>query len=254
MTEGAILTAPGTPCWVSLAVQGLNETEDFYATLFGWSFEEGPPQLGPYVLARLRGREVAGIGTQPPGRRLPVAWTPYLATEDADAAAEQIRFCGGTVGVGPLNAGAAGRMAICSDPAGAVFGIWQPEVHTGTERTGRPGTPVWNELLLRDPSLVSKFYELVFGYDVRRSGEDVTLLVRGEAVAAIRAVDAATMRARGPRWVTYFESADVDDDAARVAGLGGQVLREPHDTDEGRVAEVADPAGATFTLVRSARR
>lgn len=51
--------APGTPCWVSLMVHGLAATQDFYGALFGWEFQPGPQQLGPYVRALLNGREVA---------------------------------------------------------------------------------------------------------------------------------------------------------------------------------------------------
>lgn len=95
---------PGTPCWVSLMVHGMATTQDFYGALFGWEFQPGPQQLGPYVRALLDGRQVAGIGQLPPDRHLPIAWTPYFASADADLTAETVRHCGGTVGVGPLDA------------------------------------------------------------------------------------------------------------------------------------------------------
>jgi len=65
--------APGTPCWVSLMVHGLAATQDFYGALFGWEFQPGPQQLGPYARALLDGYEVAGIGQLPPDRHLPIA-------------------------------------------------------------------------------------------------------------------------------------------------------------------------------------
>lgn len=138
MTEAAARRTPGTPCWVSLIVHSLCTTQEFYADLFGWEFVPGPDQLGPYVRALIDGKEVAGIGQLPPDRHLPVAWTTYLATDDADVTAEAIRSCGGTVGVGPLDAADAGRMAIVSDPSGAVFGIWQAAAHVGTALAGLP--------------------------------------------------------------------------------------------------------------------
>lgn len=95
MTEAAARRTPGTPCWVSLIVHSLCTTQEFYADLFGWEFVPGPDQLGPYVRALIDGKEVAGIGQLPPDRHLPVAWTTYLATDDADVTAEAIRSCGG---------------------------------------------------------------------------------------------------------------------------------------------------------------
>ncbi|MFG2747387.1 VOC family protein [Streptomyces xanthophaeus] len=260
MTEatGATRRTPGTPCWASLMVHGLGTTEDFYADLFGWEYVPGPEQLGPYVRALLDGQEVAGIGEMPPDRHLPVAWTTYLATDDADATAEAIRSCGGTVAVGPLDAGIAGRVAICSDPLGAIFGIWQAETRLGTQLHSAPGTPVWNELITQDTSTVGKFYEHVFGHEAQTHGaaseefDYLTLRLEGRPVAAVRGVGRSLPHDRGPHWMAYFEAEDPDSAAARVVALGGRVVEPPREGPIGRQVTVADPEGAVFTLVRSA--
>ncbi len=253
MTEATRHT-PGTPCWVTLMVHGLEATRAFYGELFGWEFAPGPQQLGPYVRALIDGNEVAGIGRLPDDLHLPPAWTPYMATDDADATAETIRSCGGTVGVGPLDAGDAGRMAIVTDPSGAVFGVWQPAAHSGTAIHGTHGTPVWNELLTTETSFVAKFYQAVFGYDLQpdtSAGRDqVTLQLDGNPVAALHGVGALP-RDRGTHWMTYFEVADTDRTASRIVDLGGHIVEPPRDDVSGRLATVADPEGAVFTIVRS---
>ncbi|MEW2634264.1 VOC family protein [Streptomyces sp. NPDC048389] len=255
MTEAARHT-PGTPCWVSLMVHGLDATQEFYAALFGWEFSPGPTQLGPYVRAMLDGREVAGIGRLPADRHLPVAWTPYLASDDADATAEAIRSCGGTVGVGPLDAADAGRLVIASDPGGAVFGVWQAAAHLGTAVYGTHGTPVWNELLTVDTSSVGKFYHAVFGYDTgpADSSDRLTLRLDGRPVASVRGTGQALPRGRGPHWMTYFEVEDTDAAAHRTVELGGRVIKAPGPGRGGREATVCDPEGAVFTIVRSEPR
>ncbi|MFJ8080153.1 VOC family protein [Streptomyces sp. NPDC096205] len=249
--------APGTPCWVSLMAHGLTSTQEFYGALFGWEFRPGPQQLGPYVRAVLDGQEVAGIGQLPPDRHLPIAWTPYLASDDVDQTADTVRLCGGTIGVGPLDAAEAGRIAIGSDPAGAVFGIWQADAHLGTAITGVPGTPAWNELLTFESATVVKFYETVFGYERQESApsadataDDVTLLLDGRPVADVHGVGNALPRDRGPHWLTYFEVADTDAALTRLVALGGHVLTPPHDSPHGRVAIATDPEGARFALIQ----
>ncbi|MFD9423314.1 MULTISPECIES: VOC family protein [unclassified Streptomyces] len=258
MTEAAARRTPGTPCWVSLIVHGLTATQEFYGALFGWEFQPGPDQLGPYVRGLLGGKEVAGIGQLPPDRHLPIAWTTYLATDDADLTAETIRSCGGTVAVGPLDAGDAGRLAIASDPSGAVFGIWQAAEHLGTQAAGTPGTPVWNELVTRETSMVGKFYQAVFGYEteavVSADFDYQTLHLDGRPVASLHGVGHALPRDRGPHWMTYFEVADTDEAAARVVQLGGHILQPPQEGSHGRLATVSDPEGAVFTIVRSRKR
>ncbi|GGX71491.1 VOC family protein [Streptomyces fructofermentans] len=249
--------APGTPCWVSLMVHGMAATQEFYGELFGWEFQPGPHQLGSYLRAQLDGQEVAGIGQLPPDLHLPIAWTPYFASDDVDETAASVRQCGGTVGVGPLDVAEAGRLAIASDPSGAVFGVWQAARHLGTAITGVPGTPNWNELITRDSSGVVKFYETVFGFEqepvISADFDYITLHIKGRPVAGIHGVGNALPRDRGPHWMTYFEVADVDAAVAHVADLGGHTLKQPRNTPHGRIATVADPEGAVFSIVRTSR-
>jgi predicted enzyme related to lactoylglutathione lyase len=218
--DGSARNTPGTPCWVSLMARGLDATEQFYGALFGWEFRPGPRPLGPYVRAVLDGHPVAGIGVLPADRRLPVAWTPYFA----------------------------------SDPSGAVFGIWQAADGAAAGVTGRPGTPAWNELTTFETTNVAKFYETVFGYDedavVSADLDYVTLRLDGRPVTGVHGLGNALPRDRGPYWTTYFTVADTDDAVDQVLHLGGQVLAGPRDTEHGRVAMVADPEGARFALVR----
>ncbi|ORT53964.1 VOC family protein [Streptomyces sp. CB03238] len=257
MTE-ATRRKPGTPCWVSLMVHHLDATQEFYGALFGWRFQPGPQQLGPYVRGLLDGKEVAGIGQLPADRDLAIAWTTYLASDDADETAETIRCSGGTVAVGPLDAADAGRLVVCSDPTGAVFGVWQAAAHLGTAVVGAPGAPAWNELLTQETESVSKFYKAVFGYEldpvVSADLDLVTLKVDDRPVASLHGVGTSLPRDRGAHWMTWFEVADTDASAQRVTELGGQVLQAPRDDPAGRLATVADPEGAVFTIVRSAGR
>uniref|UniRef100_UPI003D740EA7 VOC family protein n=1 Tax=Streptomyces sp. WAC 04229 TaxID=2203206 RepID=UPI003D740EA7 len=193
----------------------------------------------------------------PPDRQLPIAWTPYFASDDVNRTAETVRSCGGTVGVGPLDAGEAGRLAIASDPSGAVFGIWQAAEHLGTAVTGVPGTPAWNELITFETANVTKFYETVFGFEsapAASAGFDhVTLRLDGRPVAGVQGLGNALPRERGPHWLTYFEVADADAALERLVGLGGQVVEPVQDSPQGRTAMVADPEGARFSLLQNRR-
>ncbi|MFI5687502.1 VOC family protein [Streptomyces sp. NPDC051636] len=248
---------PGTPCWVSLMVHGLAPTEEFYGELFGWEFEPGPQQLGPSVRALLDGHRVGSIGQLAPDLDLPVAWTPYFASDDVDQTAETVRLCGGTVGVGPLEAPDTGRLALGSDTSGAVFGVWQGAPRSGTAISGVHGTPAWNELLTFETVSVVKFYKTLFGYDeepvVSADFDYVTLRLAGHPVAGIHGVGHALPRDRGPHWLTHFQVDDTDETLRHVVELGGRVLRPAHESEHGRVATVTDPEGGLFAVVQDPR-
>ncbi|MFI6346186.1 VOC family protein [Streptomyces sp. NPDC050560] len=256
-TRTASRLTPGTPCWMSLMAHDLTAARKFYATLFGWTFRPGPHQLGPYVGALLGDRDVAGIGQLPPNRHLTVRWTPFFATDDVNATADLVRLCGGTVGVGPLDAGDAGRLAVAVDPCGAVFGLWQATGLPGLSLSGAPGSLAWNELLTYD-SADAGFYEAVFGYNrgLPRPTADAarTLHVDGRAVASAQGMGRDLPGNRGAHWMTYFETGDVDRSARRVVELGGRLVEAARDTRFGRTAVVADPQGGVFRLLTTDRQ
>jgi uncharacterized protein len=53
-----------------------------------------------------------------------------------------------------------------------------------------------------------------------------------------------------PHWMSYIAVDDVDTRTAKVAGLGGKVLKEPFEIPNvGRMSVVADPTGAVVCLL-----
>ncbi len=259
MTDATARPGPGTPCWAGLLVRSLPAAQEFYGALFGWEFRPGPAHFGPYVRAVLDGRLVAGIGESPRRLGQPVAWTTYLASDDADATAEAVRSCGGTVAVGPLDAeNEAGRILVAADPVGASFGVWQPRGHTGADVTGVPGAVCWHELVTRRPETAA-FYAGVFGLEADApvpSGDgsqgpeqEVTLRRDGRSVASVHAAGEVLPGGRGARWTTWFSVADTDAAVRRAGDLGARVLAGARDVKRGRVAELADPQGASFLVV-----
>jgi predicted enzyme related to lactoylglutathione lyase len=50
-------------------------------------------------------------------------------------------------------------------------------------------------------------------------------------------------------WNSYFAVSDADAAAARAQAAGGMVLQPPFDSPFGRIAVLADPQGAGFSIV-----
>jgi len=118
-----------------------------------------------------------------------------------------------------------------------------------------PGTFCWAGLATSDPAAATAFYTSVFGWEaealsagqagtytiLRHAGQDVAILYRQTAQA--RAAGAP------PHWTSYISVEDAGAAAARAGRLGGSaVFREPFDVPGGRVAAIADPAGAVVSL------
>ncbi len=80
---------------------------------------------GNYFVARLHDRDVAAVGSQPDGAPPTPVWNTYIAVDNADDAATEVTNAGGSTLAEPFDVLDAGRMGIFSDPAGAVFSVWQ---------------------------------------------------------------------------------------------------------------------------------
>jgi predicted enzyme related to lactoylglutathione lyase len=111
----------------------------FYAGVFGWEVEKGtPPGTDTrYYMCRLRGSEVAAIGSPPPAG-MPPTWTTYVWVDDADGVAASAVKAGGRLLVEPWGGLDGGRMAIVADRSGAVFGVWTPGANRGAQRINEP--------------------------------------------------------------------------------------------------------------------
>jgi predicted enzyme related to lactoylglutathione lyase len=113
-----------------------------------------------------------------------------------------------------------------------------------SERNGyAPGVPCWVDMWVAEPDAAAAFYTELFGWDAAR-GEYSIFQHRGRDAAGLGAGDALP-----PAWTTYVWVDDADATAAAALAAGGTLVREPFDSlDGGRIAIVADPAGAVFGI------
>jgi len=244
--------AAGTPIWVDLSSSDPNASETFYAGLFGWSADEADEQYGGYRMLRQGDKAVAGLGPQmSPG---PVVWTTYMKTDDASATVAAAKSAGGNVLVDPMDVGPQGRMAILQDPAGAVFGLWQPGEMKGADLFNAPVSVSWNELNTRDVEGSKSFYHDALGWDARTSGEGeqsyTEWLIDGKSVGGMMDMRGRMPDAVPPHWLTYFAVTDCAGTADKAKSLGGQVLVPPMDIPQGTFSVLADPLGAAFAIIQ----
>ncbi|MEV0152915.1 VOC family protein [Micromonospora sp. NPDC050686] len=249
---------PGTPCWADLATPDLAGTKRFYSELFGWTGRVAPqPEAGGYTTFLKNDRAVAGAGPPATADQVPI-WSTYVATDDADLAATRVEAAGGQVLIAPFDVLDQGRMGVFSDPAGAVFSVWQPMRMRGAELFDAPGAMCWNELVSPDPEGARVFYELVFGWHPESLPADGTEYTRWRCGTRIVAGMMPPLGDGYPDdlpayWSVFFAVADADATAARAAELGGTVLVPPRDLARGRTAALRDPAGALFSVTALAR-
>ena len=80
--------------------------------------------------------------------------------------AARVRDAGGNVIAAPSDRFGLATTAICTDPAGAVFGLWEPGSIRGAGSVNAPGTWNFSELNTDDVEGATRFYASVFGWEV----------------------------------------------------------------------------------------
>jgi hypothetical protein len=121
------------------------------------------------------------------------------------------------------------------------------------------GFPIWYELMTRDPMKVAPFYRDAVGWTIPAegmtmpNGANYRWLERedGGHEGGVLAFDPAMVEAgMQAMWATYFCVSDVDAKVEQATGMGA-VVHMPATTipGAGRMAMLADPAGAMFYLI-----
>jgi predicted enzyme related to lactoylglutathione lyase len=259
----------GVPCWVDTLQPDPQAALDFYGAVFGWEFA-GPGSMpgdppGQYFVARVRGRDVAGIGSQPDRSAAAPTWNTHVRVDSADEAAAKVKQAGGSVLDGPFDVLPAGRIAVLGDPSGALVCAWEAGAREGAQLVNEPRAWAMSALNTTDPEAAKAFYGEVFGWQAEPFGAgegQITLwrlpgYVGGEPrqpvprdVVGIMTPASGDGSASGvpPHWGVNFWVDDADAIAEHAARLGGEVIVPPYDTPGFRNAVLTDPRGAVFSV------
>ena len=266
---------PGVPCWVDTSQPDPEAAVAFYRGLFGWDFADAMPpgSEGKYFIARIRGGDVAAVGSSPPGTPPTAVWNTYVCVESADETVAKVRDAGGEVLIEPFDVMDAGRMAVFADPEGAAFCVWEARKNQGARIVNEHGALNFNGLNTRDVDAAKAFYGAVFGWrtlslgggaemwtlpgygdhleqgnpDLRKQIAEAGAPAGFEDVVASISQIADDQPDVAPHWNVTFAVDDADAIAARASELGGTVVVAPFDAPWVRMTVITDPQGATFT-------
>jgi len=254
-----LTTAPGSPrlpgkfVWADLVTDDVAGARKFYGHLFGWTFRDA----GSYLIAANDERPLCGMFQQRRPDSRPNArprWFGYISVDNVEKALRAVTKAGGGVIAAPRNLPKRGEQAIFTDPEGVLFGVLKSSSGDPQDFLAEPGDWIWIQLLSRNAKKAAPFYRAVGGYDVVENTSsnrlsDYVLTSEGYARATVRTIP----RHRGdvqPHWLPFVRVKSLNESVALAKQLGGTVLLEPKpELFGGRVAVIADPAGAAIGLL-----
>jgi uncharacterized protein len=247
----------GEFCWINMLTPQPDKARAFFGQILGWSYFE-MPGLGHGV--RVGGRDFGGL-FDIDGPNTPPGLTPHIGVmvkvDNADAVCERVTSLGGTARPA-FDILEQGRMAVCADPNGAKFDVWEPKMMHGTDvDSALHGAPCWFETFTNDVDRATAFYRGLLGWTaevMRMPGYDYTTFKLGDAYVAGLMRIAPEMGTTRPHWGTYFTVKDVDETAREAVGLGARLCVPVRDIPGiGRFRGITSPGGVTFYAIKYSR-
>jgi predicted enzyme related to lactoylglutathione lyase len=241
--------------WYELLTTDLAAAGAFYRKVVGWDVKDAStPELAYTVLAA-GDVPVGGLMELPEeGRRLGATprWVGYVAVDDMDPTAAQIRRLGGGILVPPTDSNI-GRISVVADPQKATFALVTGLTYGQRQPRGldEPGRVGWHELLAEDRNTIFDFYGELFGWEKANSEIDPADLyqlfsVAGQTIGGMLTKLPSVFQ---PCWLYYFNVDDIGAAAKRVNAGGGHILQGPIELPDGCwIVRCADPQGALFAL------
>lgn len=233
-------------------------TVTFMTKLLGWTVKDMPmgadsKASGMYHSFYLDGKAVAGGMKMPADmikKGVPSMWNSYVTVDNVDETVKKALELGAKVAMPAMDVFDICRMAAIMDPTGAPVMLYQPKKSIGAEIVNTIGAMGWNELYTKDVEKAKDFYSKLFGwtYDVDKDSGYVMIQNKGRANGGIFAIT-PEMGDMPPMWVVYFTVKDMDASLAKVKDLGGKVHMGPKKIGPGKIAMIADPAGASFIII-----
>ena len=115
---------PGKIGWAELITSDPAGAIAYYTGLFGWETEPFTGGMTEYTMLKFDGVPFGGV-MKAPQEGIPTHWLNYVSVADIDASVAKSTSLGGAVCMPPTEIPTVGRIAVVTDPQGAVIGLHQ---------------------------------------------------------------------------------------------------------------------------------
>jgi len=247
----------GRLVWFDLMTSDPDAAVGFYHDVTGWNTVVWDGGGEPYTMWTVGETPIGGVMTTPAeaaAAGAPPSWLGYVGTNDVDSTARRIEQLGGSILKSATDIPTVGRFAVCADPQGAVFAIFQPEEQMpGHDGEPKLGEFSWHELVTTDADAAVSFYSELFGwtemdrFDMGPMGIYHLYGRNGRQLGGMFTKTADMPMP--PMWLEYVLVEDVNKGAETVKAGGGQVVVGPMEVPGGDfIVQCMDPQGAMFAL------
>lgn len=246
----------GRLIWADLFTAEVEREVQFYSELFGWDAKTLEDGELSYTLLRNNGKPIAGVVHRPAseGATATGIWIPYLSTATLEETLTRVSRAGGRIEVPNRTFPKRGSQSIIRDTESALVGLMESSTGDPDDVPGEVGEFVWAQFYARDLQAAIEFYTKTLGYETEdRTVENTAfayLFKEGDTPRASLSPIPENRPEASPGWLGCIRVANINDTLAKVESLDGEVIWGPDpEVMKGRIAVMADPAGAALIVV-----
>lgn len=111
--------------WFEIPVDDIERAQQFYGSLFGWTFNKLPAAIADYWHIDTGGKDASPDGGMMPRMHPQQPITNYVSVPSVTTAAAKVQKLGGTVCKPKTAVPGMGYFAICLDTEGNTFALWE---------------------------------------------------------------------------------------------------------------------------------
>lgn len=245
----------GEFCWINILTPNPAESRDFFSKLFGWTYAEMPAHMGHVI--KVGGRDIGGLfdlngPNTPPGT--PPCIGVMVKVDNADATVEKVNALGGKA-MPAFDIMDKGRMAVCFDPNGGNFDVWEPKASPGTDAdSSLHGASSWFETMTTDANKAATFYSKLFGWTsevMPIPGTSYTVFKLGGVSIGGMIQITPEMGQMPSLWLTYFTVTDAEASAQLAVQLGAKICMPMMSVPTvGKFCTLTSPQGVMFYIIQ----
>lgn len=250
----------GRLVWYELLTSDPKGAIAFYTEVIGWKTQ--PFEGSDYQMWVGSQGPLGGVTQLPDAAKkmgAPPYWQANVIVKNVDESVAKVKQLGGNV-YHVEAVPTVGKIAVISDPQGAVIALFQPDGDMPERDIAKDGEFSWHELYTTDQDKALDFYNQICGweklgdFDMGPMGKYFLWGRNGKQLGGMMNIPPQMKTPDGkpvpPNWCYYATTSDFDAAFERAKAKGAKVLNGPMEVPGGqRVVQLMDPQGAVFALV-----